>query len=70
MDARYRLPQGASTYVMYSNVDALIKLDKAARDRGNVVYTANDPWGKPITHVRDIRCRRMDVIHNAEEAVA
>jgi hypothetical protein len=70
MDARYRLPQGASTYVMYSNADAIIKLDKAARDKGNVVYTAADPWGKPITHVRDIRCRRMDVIHNAEEAVA
>ena len=70
MDTRYKLPQGASTYVMYSNVEALIKLDKAARDKDNVVYTAEDPWGKPITYVRDIRCRRMDVIHNAEGQVA
>ena len=69
IDARYRLPQGASTYVMYSNIEALIKLDKAGRDRGNVVYTAEDPWGKPITHVRDIRCRRMDAILNTEEQV-
>jgi hypothetical protein len=70
MDTRYRLPQGASTYVMYSNIDILIKLDKAARDKSNVVYTAADPWGKPITYVRDLRCRRMDVIHNAEGQVA
>jgi hypothetical protein len=69
MDTRYRLPQGASTYVMYSNINALIKLDKTARDKGNVAYTAEDPWGKPILHVRDLRCRRMDVIHNAEAQV-
>lgn len=69
IDARYRLPQGASTYVMYSNIEPLIKLDKAARDKGNVVYTAADPWGNPITHVRDMRCRRMDVIVSTEARV-
>jgi len=68
--ARYRLPKGASTYAMYSNIEVLIKLDKAARDKGNVVYTAADPWGKPITHVRDLRCRQMDVILSTEAAVA
>ena len=67
---RRKLPPGASTYVMYSNLDVLIKIDKAARDRGNVVYTAADPWGKEITHIRDLRCRQMDVILNTEEAVA
>jgi hypothetical protein len=70
IEASYRLPQGASTYAMYSNVDVLIKLDKAARDKGNVVHTTTDPWGKQITSVRDIRCRRMDVITSAESAVA
>jgi hypothetical protein len=70
LDARHRMPQGASTYIMYSNVEMLIKLDKASRDKGNVVYTAADPWGKQITHVRDLRCRRMDVIVSTESAVA
>jgi hypothetical protein len=64
------MPKGASTYAMYSNLDILIKLDKAARDRGNVVYTKDDPWGRPVTHVRDIRCRQMDVILSTEAAVA
>ena len=70
IEASYKLPQGATTYAMYSNVDILIKLDKAARDKGNVVYNSTDPWGKPITYVRDLRCRRMDVITNTEEMVA
>jgi len=69
IEARYKLPKGASTYAMYSNVDIQIILDKAARDKGNVVHTTADPWGKPITHVRDLRCRQMDVITNTESRV-
>jgi hypothetical protein len=69
IDTRYRLPPGASTYVLYSNVEIMIKIDKAARDKNNVTYTATDPWGKPITHVRDLRCRQMDVIISDESAV-
>ena len=70
LETRHRMPQGAATYAMYSNLDILIKLDKAARDKGNVVYTAADPWGKPTTHVRDLRCRRMDVILSTEGQIA
>jgi len=70
IEASYKLPQGASTYAMYSNIDILIKLDKAARDKGNVVHNTADPWGKQIIHVRDLRCRRMDVITSAEEQIA
>ena len=70
LEVRRKMPKGATTYAAYSNVDILIKLDKAARDKGNVVYTAADPWGKEITHLRDIRCRQMDVITNTEEQVA
>ena len=70
IEASYKLAKGASTYAMYSNDSILIKLDKAARDKGNVVHTQADPWGKPITHVRNIRCRQMDVILNDETAVA
>jgi hypothetical protein len=70
LEARRKMPQGASTYSMYSNVDILIKLDKTARDKSNVVYYGADPWGREITHVRDLRCRQMDVILNTESAVA
>ena len=70
LETKAKMPQGAASYVMYSNADILIKLDKAGRDRTNVVHSATDPWGKPITMVRDIRCRRMDVILNTESAVA
>jgi hypothetical protein len=70
LETRRKMPPGASTYAAYANVDILIKLDKAARDKGNVIYTAADPWGQEITHVRDIRCRQMDVILNTESAVA
>jgi hypothetical protein len=69
IQTRHKMPVGATTYAMYSNVEPLIKIDKAARDKGNVVYTAKDSWGQDITHVRDIRCRRMDVILNTESQV-
>jgi hypothetical protein len=70
IDTRWKMPPGATTYAMYGNVDTLIKIDKAARDKNNVIQTREDPWGKPITHVRDLRVRQMDVILNTEEQVA
>ena len=69
IEASYKMPQGASTYSMYSNDSVLIKLDKASSSKTNVVHTQADPWGKPITHVRNIRCRQMDVILNNESVV-
>jgi hypothetical protein len=70
LDTRWKMPPGATTYVLYGNVDILVKIDKAAREKNNVVYYAEDPWGKPITHIRDLRVRQMDCILNTEEAVA
>ncbi|MDR2964201.1 MAG: hypothetical protein LBU88_00300 [Treponema sp.] len=70
LEAKRKLPKGATTYAMYSNQGILIKIDKAARDKGNVVHTAADPWGKEITHIREIRCRQMDVILDTESRVA
>jgi len=70
IEASYKLPQGATTYAMYSNDSVLIKLDKASSKKTNVVHTQEDPWGKPVTHIRNIRCRNMDVITNEESEVA
>jgi hypothetical protein len=69
LETRRKMPPGASTYAMYSNVGVLVKIDKEARDKGNVIHTAADPWGTEITHIRDIRCRQMDVILDTESAV-
>jgi hypothetical protein len=70
LDTRWKMPQGATTYALYANQDILVKIDKAARDKNNVVYYAEDPWGKPITHIRDLRVRQMDCVLNTEEEVA
>jgi hypothetical protein len=70
LDTRRRMPDGAASYAMFSNIDVLIKLDKTARDRSNVIYSTQDPWGKEVTMVRDIRCRQMDAILSTEEVVA
>lgn len=70
IETSYKLPKGASTYAMYSNDSILIKLDKSARYKGNVVHNTQDPWGNEIVNVRKIRCRQMDVITSTEEKVA
>jgi hypothetical protein len=69
IDASYELPMGASTYAMYSNKTINKKIDKASRDKNNVAHTTTDPWGRPILNIRDLRCRRMDVISHNEEKV-
>jgi hypothetical protein len=70
IEASYKLPKGATTYAMYCNDSILIKLDKAARDKSNVVHTTTDPWGNEILNIRKLRCRQMDVITSSEERVA
>jgi hypothetical protein len=70
LDTRRRMPQGAATYAMYSNLDVLVKLDKAAWSKANVIYKETGPWGEELTKIRDLRCREMDVISNDEKAVA
>jgi len=69
IEASYELPMGASSYAMYSNKTIHMKIDKASRDKNNVAHTTTDPWGRPIVTIRDLRCRRMDVINHNEERV-
>lgn len=70
LEAMMRLPQGAQSVAIYCNQDALVKIDKAAWSKGNAVFTAEDPWGEVITHIRKGRCRRVDAILSTESAVA
>ena len=69
--ASYRkMPRGAANYILFANADVLIKIDKEARDKVNVAHSAQDPWGREITMIRDIRCRQVDAILNTEQAIA
>jgi hypothetical protein len=66
-----RLPKGASNIMVYANASILNILDKSARDRPNVIYPTTDPWGKPLTMIREARLRQVDAILDfAETAVA
>ncbi len=69
LEAMIRLPQGAQNVSIYCNQDMLVKIDKAAWSKANAVYTAQDPWGELITHIRKGRCRRVDAILSTEEAL-
>jgi hypothetical protein len=65
-----RLAQGAPTYAIYGNYTALDIIDKAAYKKPNVVFTATDPWGRPITMLRNFRVRTVEAISDTEEHVA
>ncbi len=69
IEAMTRLPQGAPTIAVYCNEDALVKIDKAAYSKSNAVFTAEDPWGELITHIRKGRCRLVDSILSTEQAL-
>lgn len=66
-EAMYKLPPGATNITILANSDMLVKIDKAGRDKNNVVYTKEDPWGRPINWVRTGRLRRMDSILSFSE---
>jgi hypothetical protein len=70
LEIRRLMPAGSANYILYANATILSLLDYTARERGNVIQTREDPWGKEITHVRDIRCRLVDQLLDAEDVVA
>ena len=63
------LPQGDGTVSILCNKDIMSIFDIAAVDKANVVYTAQDPWGREINMLRDMRIRRCDAILNNEAAI-
>jgi hypothetical protein len=65
-----RMPEGASTYVVYGNFSAQDVLDKAAYKKPNVIYPTSDPWGRPLTMIRNFRVRTVEAILDTEEQVA
>lgn len=69
LQAKAYLPQGDGTVSILCNADVMSIFDQATISKSNVVYTAEDPWGRPINMLRDMRIRRCDAIRNDEPVV-
>lgn len=71
LELSYHLPKiGVANYVLYGNMNIMQKIDKATRSKVNVAYTKEDPWGNPISWIRNIRCRQVDQILDTESAIS
>jgi hypothetical protein len=64
-----RLPNGANTYVLYGNFTIRDIIEKAAIEKNNVIYTTEDPWGRPLTMLRNLRVRTVEAILDTEEQI-
>jgi hypothetical protein len=64
-----RLPNGANTYVLYGNFTIRDIIEKAAIEKNNVIYSTEDPWGRPLTMLRNLRVRTVEAILDTETAV-
>lgn len=67
--AKAKLPQGDGTVSILCNADVMSIFDQATLSKSNVVYTSEDPWGRPVNMLRDMRIRRCDAILNTEAVV-
>jgi hypothetical protein len=65
-----RMPKGANAYVLYANYTVADIIDKAAITKPNVIFPTTDPWGNPITMIRNLRVRTVEAILDTEEHVA
>lgn len=66
---RHNLAVGDGTIAIYCNSDIMSLMDVATVDKNNVVYTAEDPWGKELIKVRDMRLRQVDSLLSTEAVV-
>jgi hypothetical protein len=58
------------TIYMYCNETVFTQLQILAKDKTNVHWTENNPFGKPQMYFLDMPVRRCDAITNVEETVA
>lgn len=70
LKAKAFLPQGDGTVSILCNSDVMSMFDIATVEKNNVVYTAQDPWGRELNMIRDMRLRRCDSIGNTEAVVS
>jgi hypothetical protein len=65
-----RMPRGVANYILYANPTILDLLDYTSRNKSNVLQTREDPWGREINHIRNIRIRQVDQLLDTEDVVA
>lgn len=70
LSLRAKLVQGDGTISVLCNNDIMSLMDIATLDKNNVVYTAEDPWGRELTKIRDMRLRQVDAILSTESAIS
>ncbi len=58
--------KGNNTVYMYCNETVSTQLQLLAKDKNNVHWTENNPFGKPQLYFLDMPIRRCDAITNAE----
>lgn len=64
-----RLAPGAGTVCIYANPLVMAEFDIATMEKGNIVLSYADPWGKMIPNIREGRIRQVDAILNTEDKV-
>lgn len=69
LEAKHYLPQGDGTISILCNSDIAAAFDRATVEKSNVIYSTNDPWGREILKLRDMRIRVCDAILNTEAVV-
>ena len=70
IQASAKLAPGDGTVSLLCNQDVKTLFDIAALTKNNVIYNAEDPWGREITKFRDMRIRRCDAIISEESTVS
>ena len=69
LKAKSKLAPGDGTVSILCNSDVMSLFDIATLDKSNVVYTAEDPWGREVNKIRDMRLRQCDALLNTESQV-
>lgn len=65
-----RLPYGGAGAVIYCNQTIKTQMDIAVAAKTNILYTASEYGGAPVTFFRGVPVRRVDAILDTETALA
>lgn len=70
IEAINEFPMQARNAVGYCNRDVQVQLDILAKDKVNVFYTPDGPFGRPQMHFRGIPMHRLDSITSTESIIS
>jgi hypothetical protein len=70
INAINEFPMQGRNVTMYNNRDVQTQLDILAKDKTNVFYTPDGPFGRPQMHFRGIPVHRLDAITSTESIIS